>query len=464
MGTQAMIKQEKIVTIIPIISATLFIIFSLLLFQQASLKIVPYCDVDSKAYIAAGKVFYEHGSFASLESQPYYSLGYALFIGLLARITHHFSLVLIIIAQIILSLTAGFMIYRITKDLFGVQPARISWLLFSCNLGFLVFTQFILTEILLALMLLTFFQQCTSFIIRNSWWDLVRAGVVLGASTIVKPAAIYYPFGLSIIIICALWNNGIPRIIGALTLFFVAFYLPIVGYSIHNKYVFNTYSTGSLGTVNTLFWFLPHVLAEENNTTSDIERVTLKEIERDSGIDEVKKILLYQIIHNPFRVAYVWLKNTMKTWLGLYAANLKILVDNDIYSGQYSFFRIPGSLLKRTTLYVTGNTSLLWVKVVSTLECIWQGMRYLLVLIAGYQLIRLRRWTILLLFLSFLGYFSLITGHDGCARFRMMFEGQLIILSAYGIWILISNKGHGNEEPVRWNSCRRKRLSAMAPE
>jgi hypothetical protein len=40
------------------------------------------------------------------------------------------------------------------------------------------------------------------------------------------------------------------------------------------------------------------------------------------------------------------------------------------------------------------------------------------------------------LFIAYLAYFSLITGHDGCARFRMLFEFVLIVLAALGVWAL----------------------------
>jgi hypothetical protein len=39
----------------------------------------------------------------------------------------------------------------------------------------------------------------------------------------------------------------------------------------------------------------------------------------------------------------------------------------------------------------------------------------------------------LFFFLSYLFYFSIITGHDGCARYRLMFEFILILLSSYAI-------------------------------
>jgi hypothetical protein len=45
--------------------------------------------------------------------------------------------------------------------------------------------------------------------------------------------------------------------------------------------------------------------------------------------------------------------------------------------------------------------------------------------------------------MSYAGYFLIITGHDGCARFRMMIEWNLLALTAFGIAILFKNNIFG---------------------
>ncbi len=433
-------KKESLVVCV---SMFIFITLSYLLYQQAAHKPHPHTDVDSKAYINGGELFHQDKSFNRLGYLPYYTLGYPFFIGMLYTLFNQNNLLIILIAQVLLSLLSGLLIFKTTRQLFGNKPALISSLLFSCNLGFLLFSQFILTEILLAFLLLLFFERFSHFLITKNLVALAGAGFTLGLSILIKPAAIYYPLCLVFFIIITHIRH--PRESGdpylkTIALFLIMFYIPIIGYRVHNKITFDSFSIGSLSEVNILFWFFPHVLAENNNTTSDHEREQLKKLERTHGLAGVRSFLWEQINHNPLIVMYAWLKNTFKTWFGLYAANLKILVDPAIFSGQFSFFRMHGSFYDRVKFYVIGNTNLYWVKVVGLLEFLWQSIRYLLVTIGIGYLLHKRQWMLLLFFLSYLSYFSLITGHDGCARFRMMFEGQLIMLSALGAWTLLSTR------------------------
>jgi hypothetical protein len=69
---------------------------------------------------------------------------------------------------------------------------------------------------------------------------------------------------------------------------------------------------------------------------------------------------------------------------------------------------------------------------VGIFEVFWSIARYFLCLVAVFELIRRKKMGLLFLLLIFIGYFSFITGHDGCARFRMMFEFLLIALAAGG--------------------------------
>lgn len=461
MGVKNMIILTKRDYTVLLISACIFIIASYFLYGQAGLKEIPHHDVDSKAYVMNAEFFYEHKSFASLGTVPYYTLGYPLWLGILFLLFGKNTLV-VIIAQILLSLLSGFLVFLIARRLTDPMVARISVLFFSCNLGFLIFSQFILTEILLAFLLLLFFERFTAFMETKSLFTLATAALILGCSMVVKPAAIYYPVCLLVLIVALLRSSGLKKIVKAVALFCLLFYLPVATYRVHNKIVFNSFKFGSLDQVNILFWFFPHVLAEKHGTSSDYERVQLKELEHKWGISWIKSLLWQNIRENPFLVAYSWFKNTFKTWFGLYVANLKLLVDPTIFSGQFSFFRMQGSWYERAVFYVKGNTSLYWVKVIGVLECIWQIVRYPLVLVGLYYFLRSKQYAILFFFTSYLGYFSLITGHDGCARFRMMFEAQIVVLTALGLWVIFTCKRERNEERLCWYACWRKRFSAMA--
>ena len=79
------------------------------------------------------------------------------------------------------------------------------------------------------------------------------------------------------------------------------------------------------------------------------------------------------------------------------------------------------------------GTERLWLRAVACAEGVWTVVRLFFCGIAILWFIRRRAWSLLYFFAAYLFYFSMITGHDGCARFRMLFEFVLIVLMAIGL-------------------------------
>ena len=405
-----------------------------MLYQQVSL-IKPHCDIDSQAYLENGLLFARNHSFALRADFPYYALGYPMIIGVLYNIfgEHLWSIILM---QIIVALLCGFLIFFIARRLCNDFVALLSFAFFSVNLGFLVFAQFVLTELFLAFFLLLFCERFTAFLTYKKIKQLVLAGLCLGLSIIIKPAALYY-FVLLVPLIFYIMPGKVIQKIKALICFACAFYIPVVGYMTHNYYTFDSFKLGNLSEINMLFWFFPHVLAEKNGTTTDSERCNLQLIAAtDQHNERVRELFWTHFKQTPQLFVFVWLKNVMKTLLGLFTTNLKVLVDHHVHGGDVSYFKMQGTFWQKIVGYVAGGTLLVWVKVVGFAEAMWSFMRYFLTFLGLIFLARERRFVLLYFFLSYLFYFSMITGHDGCARFRMLSEFQLIILAAVGIWAI----------------------------
>jgi len=123
--------------------------------------------------------------------------------------------------------------------------------------------------------------------------------------------------------------------------------------------------------------------------------------------------------------------------LGLFVTNLKVLVEPNIRGGDISFFKIKGSCWERIANYITTGTQQKWIWFIGIFEAIWLFARYVLCFFTLYSMALQRKLSLLCFFCSYLFYFSMITGHDGCARFRMMFEFLLIILAALGVVICL---------------------------
>lgn len=388
----------------------------------------PHQDIDSKAYIENATLFSKNTSFSQRTDFPYYTLGYPLILGLLYKLCGY-DYFWVVIFQLFLVLISGLLIALIAQRLFDQRAGLVAFVLTLLNLGYLVFAQFILTEIVLSFFLLLFFERFTAYVQTKKMNALWSAGVLLGLSVIIKPAAIYFPILLVPMMRFKSWS-----------FFLICFLVPIVGYMVHNKIVFNHFKLSALDEINVVYWWYPNVLAQQRGTTSDHERMKLQKIAHDKGEVFVRAAFKKDLYAHPMLFLTVWLANVGKTFLGLYTSNLKVLIGK-INNYDISFFRKKGTWLQKIHRYVSGGTTHAWVAAVGYLECGFQVIRYLLCLLACIVLTARRRWHVLYLFCVYLFYFSMITGHDGCARFRMMFESVLIILTAYAlVWLFCAER------------------------
>ncbi|MCK4650889.1 glycosyltransferase family 39 protein [Candidatus Babeliales bacterium] len=452
-----------------LVFSLLFIFFSFVLYFSIS-SIPPYQDIDSKAYIYNAKRIYDNNLFSSVASKkddPYYALGYAFFIGLIYKlfgINNNF----VVFIQILLALLTGFLVFRATKFLFNKTIALISFIFFSFNIGFLVFSQFILTEILLTFLLALFFERFAYFLKKDSISSLIQSGLILGISVAVKPAAIYFIFPLFFLILFMnrsfsgfvnkaillkseeklssedlfLIKNKLFYKIKLIFFLSVSFYLPIIGYMFFNKINFDNFSVAPLANENLYLYLFPKVIAYKNNTDWIIEKRKIGSLLTGSKLNEkswskIKEKFYEYFKKDPIIFLQIWLKNVFKTCVGLFTTNLKVLIERDVKGGDISFFKMEGNFFKRIFDYITCGTKNPLIKIVGVFEAIWSVLRYILCLIALFFLVFKKKWLTFFFFFFYLFYFSMITGHDGCARFRMMFEPVLLVLASFGLWVIV---------------------------
>lgn len=396
-----------------------FIALSLILYH-----VVPsvHQDIDSKAYVYHAQALVEHGTIID-QAQPYYALGYAYFLaGTFALFGQ--STWVIIFVQALLTLLSFIVIARIAQVLFGHSVGIYAVILCCMSVGYYVFTQFILTEVLLAFFLLLFLERLCA-------GALGSAGLALGLSVIVKPAALYFAVPVALILFARTRDSfTIPSIM----FFLCMFYLPVLGYMVHNKILFNTFRVSSLGIVNMCDWYLPNLVADRDGISQEKARNYLRtQFPNDDDFTHRSRYLVDTVRQNPLCALRVWGKNMMKTAVGLYATNLKILVAPSLQGANNSFFATKGTLLQRVFAYVTQASSHVWVSIVAWYEVFFSVLRWVLCVFGLYVLYTRRQWFAVSLCVMYLGYFFGITGHDGCARFRMMSEGMIIVLAAGGL-------------------------------
>ncbi len=393
-------------------------------------------DVDSKAYLANAKLFYKNNSFAwsgtAYKKYPYYTLGYSFIIAMLFKLFGDHNIV-IILFQVLLSLLSAILIFDIARKIAGNFSGVIAYLFVCFNLGFLTFSQFILTEVVLSFFLILFFNRFFYFLSNKDDFILAQAAFALGLSVLIKPAAIYF---WPLLLPCFLVKEKkvIFSFVRRSMVWGFAFYLPLAGYALHNKVIFDRWYVCALDQENMIYWFFPNVLAAQNNSDQNTEREKLRSIPHEVAQEKFFTTLLQR----PFLFGAVWLKNVLKTWVGLFVTNLKVLIEPGVNGGDISFFKTSGTLISRINSYVQVGTQRYWIILLGYYELLWSITRFVLffvgigVMIAWHKIIE--SYTIMI----FLAYFSLITGHDGCARFRMMFEWLLLIMASIGLCFILS--------------------------
>jgi len=425
--------------------SVLFIFLSIILHINIS-STDSYLDIDSKAYVQRGLKFATQNSLVEGNTNypPYFVVGYPLFLGLIYKV-FGFNNFYVIWIQVLLALLSGFLLYRICRRQFNEKVALVAFAFFSFNLGYLVFSQFILTEILLSLFLLFFLDRFLLFFLGGEIVYLIQAMLTLGFSVLVKPAALYF-IPIVLFLILLFFKKDLLQKFKLMLLVCLCFYLPIIGYMSFNKINYGQFRLSALDIENIYFWYYPNVLAAKNGTNSNVEREALGFLVKgnkfvDGNWHDIKKQFWQDLKESPMLFLSVWLKNVLKTFLGLYTTNMKVLV-SDVQGGQLSFFKGQGSFLNKIYQYVVSGGASYWVIIVGILEFLWSLFRYFLCLVAFVYLLLKRKFDLFFIFTSFIFYFSFITGHDGCARFRMMFEFILIILAALGFYILFLSKNN----------------------
>lgn len=399
----------------------------------------PFQDIDSNAYLYNAEKFYKHNVFTLKETDknaPYFALGYPAFIGLIYKYFKPETNTVIWI-QIFLTLFTCFFIFNITSLIFGSNIGIVAFILSSINIGFITFSNFLLTESLLTFLFSLFIYLFVLFLNKNKLKYILFSGLILGISIWVKPAAIY--FILPMMLLIAYLSNGIR--IKAIALFALSFYVPVLSYMYYNKVNFGHFSVATLGNENIYFYLFPKVLALKNNTSIEFESKKLHEMVKGSKLNpknwqDIKKFLITSFKKDPVIFAQVWFKNVLKTFLGLYSTNLKVLVNHDLKGGDISFFKTRGNLLDRVWQYICLGTNYFIIKYIALYESLWTLLRYILVLLGLMFLLIKRDFKYFFFLFFYIFYFSMITGHDGCARFRMMFEPALIVLAAQGLFVI----------------------------
>lgn len=342
----------------------------------------------------------------------------------------------VIATQLLLAILLMYVVYRMAYVLAGTQAARIAALLTATNLGVLVYTQLVLTEILLALVLALGLERLLVFLSSKNKNALYASGLFFGCSILVKPAAILFGPLISVFLVFAAgMANGL--MFGAL------FYLPVMLCALLNFCVCGYYAVQIMGTYNLYYWFAYKLVAAADHIpiaqAQQIVRATIP----TEGFplephfwDASKALFTKYVTAHPVLAVVVWITNVCKTAFGLFVTQLKVMLTPNLVPGSLSITNIAGSVWLRPYAYIVGGSPAWWVTAIGFVEAGMMIVRYACVAASIGMFVRKRSWQIASVVILFCLYFLMITGHDGCGRYRMMIEPLLIALSAVALAML----------------------------
>ena len=135
----------------------IFIILSLVLYNQHK-DLSSHFEIDSSEYDILALNFLETGKFSNISQAPIHTIGYPLFLVLIYKFFGR-SVWPVVFIQVLLSLLTMYFLFLIALRFFNRNVAYLSIFFFSFNVGFLIYSQFILADILFVFLLTFFFRE-----------------------------------------------------------------------------------------------------------------------------------------------------------------------------------------------------------------------------------------------------------------------------------------------------------------
>jgi len=424
-------KHQPIV----IFSFCLFFILSNILFFYHPTKYSCF-DIDSSGYDRIGQYFAKTGCLDDPDNPgqaTVQTVGYHFFVGIFYRLFGR-RFWPIIWFQVLLTLFSCLLVFKIAQLIFDTRVAAISLLFCSFNIGFLVYSQFLLAEALTLFLLLFFLYRYVLFWRSNNFSHLVQAGLVGGFSLLVKPSA----FLFLIFAAAYLLFFFSKRRIYAFFLFSICFMAPLFGYLTYNKVWYGYFNLAPMKSLNIYYVFLSKVIARADNVSVQQAEEMIPRFNAINSLDErgwdgARRLFWQYAFRHPFSCFSVWAQNVSKTVFGLFSTQLKLLLSQYVTGGDVSFFAFSGSVWQRLCQYVTGGAyhlSVLWIAI---FEAVWTVLRYFLVMLGFLFLLFCKKYRLAFFCFSFIVAFSVVTGFDGCCRYRILFEPILLILSSFSL-------------------------------
>ena len=370
---------------------------------------------------------------------PIQTIGYPLFLALIVKFVGS-SLFAIVLVQLMLGVGVVWLLYALARRTTGQSSALGAPLFMAGCLGWWVYPQLLLAEMVQLFLIMLFFERLSAWRSGQAASALMVSSCAFGLSLVIKPTLLVL---LPVIPLFVWWwarqaahariRNGVLWLALAAS--------PLAAHIGYNYYRFERVSIAPMTELNLYQCYLSKLIGHLEQRPA--EQVCTHEL-RFNGAHTFDSAGWYQargffkqyVLNYPASAVYIWMLNVAKTALGLYMSQLKSMVSPESTGSSLSFFAQAGPLASRVYAY-TGFDQARALGMLGLYEILWSFMRLLLAFIGLYGLWYAdRSWA--LLFGLTIGVSLAVTGFDGCCRYRLVVEPILALAAAVG---LVSLKG-----------------------
>jgi 4-amino-4-deoxy-L-arabinose transferase-like glycosyltransferase len=410
---------------------------------------LPVYGSDSAGYVLIANNILEYGAFSYQDSEPYLpdsfrTPGYPALLAISKKVTGSF--VPIIFLQILFVLGTCTLLYLMGRSLFGEVVGYGAAFLYLLDPTTIFHTLVYLSDIsfaflfLLATYLFFFWKPKKEFLVP------LFSGLVLGASTLVRPISFYIPpvflfFGFLFSFLKG-WSKKVwLDFAKSAFLFLVAYSIVVAPWLVRNKIDFGVAQISSVQSFNLFFYNVPEFLSFTHGNSPDFYRAILQKDAGDlSNTDSVslvhsaqlQSIALRYIKAEPFAYAKFHLIKMAPFYL---SSGLKsFFVSYNDMVGQQIFHTNEGNI---TNLLAAGKihaflSELAVQPFVAFEQIFWVALLFL----CSCSFFEKKNRSYFFLFVTLALYFGIATGPVAYARFRIPAEPFLLLLAGGGMLVL----------------------------
>ena len=353
------------------------------------------------------------------------------------------------IVQILLTLGAAFLIFRIGERLFSRRIGLVGAIAYLCDPTTILHTLVLLSDtpfvfFILLSVYLGFFYTPKAGSRISPYGTFFAAGAVLGFATLVRPIGMFLP----IIFIPAYaffhWKLLPPKKIALyLCAFILGWSLLVVPWTARNRAVVGVWGLSSVSSFNLFQYYVPEFLAYREHTTPDTIRLQMQHDLPAGMTPQNIGDLKYSKVVNAISIRYLLSGNILAYIPFHLVKTIPVFLSSGIkhimfyYNDAIGYPAFQLSTANMTTLLLKGQFGAFFQELKISFWPTCESFVLLIVtMFAAVALFSKKHRGLTVFFWILILYFSLLTGSVAYARFRLPISPFLFLLAPVGATML----------------------------